>query len=198
MDQSNGNKIVVGLDRSAAGDHALREAMRLARQLPDSELHIGHVIETQHGLHDAARLEQLSAELRSVLEEVREHVRQVCAPAHGDAAFTHELVFHIRLGDPAEALHQIAVDVNADLIVVGTHGRHGVERLIQGSVAETLARTAHVSVLIAHPKDFAALQPSDRTEASRPNEELHPTSTGLSHRLHLEFRPRTTHISGLI
>ncbi len=53
----------------------------------------------------------------------------------------------VRHGDPAEAILQAAEDVNATMIAMGTHGRQGLRRLIEGSVAETVIRHANCPVL---------------------------------------------------
>jgi nucleotide-binding universal stress UspA family protein len=50
-------------------------------------------------------------------------------------------------GDPAEVIAEIAADTNADLIVMGTHGRTGLTRLVMGSVAEEVLRRAPCPVL---------------------------------------------------
>jgi nucleotide-binding universal stress UspA family protein len=190
------NRIVVGLDFSGASNRALHEAMRLVRQIPGSELHVIHVLRTSKQLHDANKIDELEAELRNKVDEMREHVINVCAPDSHGQPFDQELTVHVRLGEPAAAIHQTAVDVDADLIVVGTHGRQGLEKLILGSVAEALIRIAHVPVLVAQPKDFSGLSKSDRPEPARPGEDLH--AKGVSHRLHLSFAPRSSHISGLL
>ncbi len=58
-------------------------------------------------------------------------------------------VAHILLeGDPATEIVRHARDTNADLIVMGTHGRTGMERLLMGSVAERVMRDAWCSVLV--------------------------------------------------
>ncbi len=58
-------------------------------------------------------------------------------------------VHHVFLeGDPATEIVRYAGDANMDLIVLGTHGRTGVERLQMGSVAEQVLRGAPCSVLI--------------------------------------------------
>lgn len=189
-------RVVVGIDQSETGDHALREAMRLCRRLPGSELHIANVIRVERGLHDADRIAQLASVLHERIDALREYVSRVCQPRDGEAPFTQETVFHVRLGDAADALHQLAVDIDADLIVVGTHARRGMEKLILGSVAQELIQIARVPVLVARPKDFTGLPRTEVPEPARPGEDLR--STGLSDRLHLEFVPRTTHISGLI
>jgi nucleotide-binding universal stress UspA family protein len=190
------NRIAVGVDFTDTGDHALREAMRLVRQLPGSELHIVHVLVADKTLHSAQKLDQLSNDLRGKVDELRAHVSQICAPPAGNDPYSQETIFHVRIGEPAAALHQAAADIDADMIVVGTHGRTGVEKLILGSVAEELIRTARVPVVVAHPKDFSSSRRSERPDAARPGENLHPT--GISHRLHLSFSSRTSHISGLV
>jgi hypothetical protein len=51
------------------------------------------------------------------------------------------------------AILQTAADIDADLIVLGTHKRTGVEKLIIGSVAQRVLKEAHCPVLVAMPKD---------------------------------------------
>jgi universal stress protein A len=53
-------------------------------------------------------------------------------------------------GDPAEAVLKAARDLNADLIVMGTHGRKGLSHLVLGSVAERVIRESPIPVLTAH------------------------------------------------
>ena len=60
---------------------------------------------------------------------------------------------HVRVGAPAEELAQLAADLDADLVIVGTHGRRGVRRFLLGSVAEGAVRLAHCPVLVVRPKD---------------------------------------------
>jgi nucleotide-binding universal stress UspA family protein len=58
-------------------------------------------------------------------------------------------VSHVMLeGDPATEIVRYAADAGIDVIVVGTHGRTGVDRLLMGSVAEKVMREAPCSVLV--------------------------------------------------
>jgi nucleotide-binding universal stress UspA family protein len=58
-------------------------------------------------------------------------------------------VTHVLLeGDPASEIVRYGRDAGIDLIVMGTHGRTGVERLLMGSVAEKVLRDASSSVLV--------------------------------------------------
>ena len=58
-------------------------------------------------------------------------------------------------GDPRDGVPQLAAELKADLIVMGTHGRKGVARAILGSVTETVMRHAPCSVLaVRHANDI--------------------------------------------
>lgn len=61
---------------------------------------------------------------------------------------------HVYPGDPATEILRLAEDVEADLIVVGTHGRVGVKRLLMGSVAEQVMREARCPVLVMRPRHY--------------------------------------------
>jgi nucleotide-binding universal stress UspA family protein len=67
-------------------------------------------------------------------------------------------VSHVLLeGDPAGEIARYAADAGIDVIVIGTHGRTGVDRLVMGSVAERVMREAPCSVLVVKlPKGVAA------------------------------------------
>ncbi len=67
---------------------------------------------------------------------------------------------HLRLEAPAQELAQIAADLEADLVVVGTHGRRGIARLLLGSVAEAVVRLAPCPVLVVRPKALPEQLPS--------------------------------------
>jgi hypothetical protein len=82
------------------------------------------------------------------------------------AAVPSRTVTHIRLNQPAQEVAQLAADLEADVVVVGTHGRQGFSRLLLGSVAETTARLAPCPVLVVRPK--AAPEPLPRIEPPCP------------------------------
>lgn len=73
---------------------------------------------------------------RSQLEQVR--------PANPGISVDHVLLE----GDPATEIARYAADHGTDVIVIGTHGRTGVDRLVMGSVAERVMREAPCSVLV--------------------------------------------------
>ena len=71
-------------------------------------------------------------------------------------------------GKPAREIARVAEETGASLLVVGTHGRRGAERLLLGSVAETLVRTAPCPVLTI--KDADALDAARAFAAHRATE----------------------------
>ena len=137
-------KILVGTDFSEPSDAARRTAIELARRL-GAELEIVHVEEplpayafSEGALPDLPRLQE---EVRSWAErEVEQQAKE--ARAAGVPVTTAVL-----LGTPANAIVEAARTDGADLIVVGTHGRTGFERILLGSVAERVVRTASCPVL---------------------------------------------------
>lgn len=75
-------------------------------------------------------------------------------------------VSHVLLeGDPATEITRFAADSGIDVIVIGTHGRTGVEQLVMGSVAEKVMREAPCSVLVVKlPRGSVAADPHHTAE----------------------------------
>lgn len=185
-------RIVVGIDFTDLGDHALREAVRYARRFDNAEIHPVHVIDAPASKADLPGTERALAEAS---EQLRERV--VAAVEERGTVWDQVFSFHTRLGEPAEAIEQVAIDIEADLIVVGTHGRRGLAKMLIGSVAESLVARAHCPVLISRPKQFDGLQKSERPEPPRPGEKL--SSGGrvmMTERIRIGGR--SSHIGGLI
>lgn len=72
----------------------------------------------------------------------------------------------VRIGEPAAEIVDEVADWNADLLVVGTHARHGLPRLWLGSVAEACIRDTPCSVLAIPPVRAKAEAPAPRAEAA--------------------------------
>lgn len=145
----SGRRWLVGTDFSPASLEALRFAHRLADAC-DGKLVLAHVIPPT-GIEDATEVEptwqQLlreesrklaSAELRALAE----------AEATGAGVYQEDRLSH---GPPAEELCHAVDEMGADFLVVGTHGRKGLSRLLLGSTAERCLRRAPVPVLVVPP-----------------------------------------------
>jgi nucleotide-binding universal stress UspA family protein len=150
--------ILAAVSLDDTGELALREAARSARQHGSSELHVVHVLDS--GSDDPS--DEDPARTHTNLEEAREHLRtRVEALASPDEL---RVVGHIRAGVPHRAILQVAGEIDADVIVVGTHKRTGVRRFILGSVAERVLRDAHCPVLVAMVKDHPAAMQAAQIE----------------------------------
>jgi nucleotide-binding universal stress UspA family protein len=77
-----------------------------------------------------------------VEQEVRQELDQIQAP-DPSVRISHRL----EQGDPVSEILKVADETHADLIVMGTHGRRGLQRLVMGSVAELIVRRASCPVL---------------------------------------------------
>lgn len=140
-------RILVGVDGSAASQRGLEEAVRLAYE-GRAKLRIVHVLgelALMAGVPEAAYLDAVLAEARRRGEQVVASAKSV-AEAAGIAA---EADLVETVGRPiGEVLADEVVRWRADLVVLGTHGRRGLRRMVLGSDAESVVRTAPVPVLL--------------------------------------------------
>ena len=130
--------VVVATDGSESVSRAIRVGIDLAKRF-DADVHALSVVDV--GEVDASP-EQLRDELRVALETQAES-----ALGTVDRMADEVVTTAVREGRPAPEICAYARDVDADLIVTGTRGRHGENRLLLGSVAERVVRTAPVPVL---------------------------------------------------
>ena len=155
--------IVVGVDYSETGALAFERALEAASTHPGAELHVVHVLTSLVALADplAGAAPQAPFSLQEATEQADRYVKQRCAEflaRSSDKPAVPVIRLHVRFSEPAEQLAQLAADLEADLIVVGTHGRRGLSRVLLGSVAEGTVRLAPCPVLVVRPKQIP-LQP---------------------------------------
>ncbi len=193
-------RIVVGIDFGPSGDEAFRMALELGREIPNAELHLTAVVIERSQSPSASRIAEDERLAADAVKRLAEYTEGKSAEYAG-AAFQRPVVRHVRLGDAAEALHQVAVDVDASMIIVGTRGQRGLARLVLGSVSERLVKLAKLPVLVARPKELQGLEKSvTRPEAARPGQteaDLHAPA-GYEQRSVMEFGSRVSRVSGAI
>ncbi len=140
-------KILVPVDSSSTAQRGLQEAVKLAQTL-NASLVLLHVVESMPMMMEvasAATWEQLITSLREngqrTLDQARDSTlagRVACETYLEDAA--------------AQPVSDIIIEQarlrHCDLIVMGTHGRRGIGRMVMGSDAETVIRTSPVPVLL--------------------------------------------------
>lgn len=142
--------ILVPHDFGTGSDHALAYAVDLAKAL-GAELVVMHAYEfPMIGFPDGTLV--ATPELASrVLEGANVGLAKAVA-AHSDAG--HPLRSMVKQGPTWQTILETATEVGAGMIVMGTHGRHGLPRALLGSVAEKVVRTAHCPVLTVHSTDI--------------------------------------------
>ena len=135
--------IVVGTDGSGRAGVAVRKALELA-QLTGATVHAVNVMHTSAAFEDPHSAQLVMDELRDHAEGVKEHV---LADARRQGV---SVEFHSSVGEPAEALIELAEKLNADLVVVGNRGMSGMKRFVLGSVPNRVAHRSPCSVLIVN------------------------------------------------
>ncbi len=157
--------VVVGVDFGSSGDEAIIEAFKWLEAGHVGSLHAVHVLDPRDVIDDKDQPALQTEE--AFVEKAPGILSQRIAQLAQDGGFQVDMGkvhTHARIGKAAPAVHQVAIDYEADLIIVGTHGRQGFDRLVLGSVAESLVRTAHCPVLVAKPKDYSGLEKSPRPQ----------------------------------
>jgi nucleotide-binding universal stress UspA family protein len=141
-------RILVPIDGSPTSQRALEEALGLARQssegpqlellyvieiilFPDSEIYFNYA-ELQNSMRSSG--EKILAQAKKTVQDAGMAVQTRLLEADGERI--------------ASVIVEEAKRWPADLIVIGTHGRSGFSRILFGSVAEGVVRTAHIPVLL--------------------------------------------------
>ena len=140
-------RIMFATDFSPGAAAAEREALRLAHALA-AEVVLAHVA------GETPRLGSVlyTPEVRAVFDSARQWAADALAKRVSELAaegLTARSV--VRVGQPADEIVRVADDEHVDLIVMGTQGRTGLERLMLGSVAERVIRRARCPVLTVRP-----------------------------------------------
>ncbi len=152
--------VAVAFDLSEHGRPVLDRAIAFAAKDHDHVLHIITVLDHRAGIAAVPP----GGPVDIVYSD---RIREVMAARIGDAfqaaAVANDVPFclHVRIGEPAHEILDLAKEVGADLIFIGTHGYTGIKHLVMGSVAERVVREAGCPVLVVRPKTYSevALDP---------------------------------------
>ena len=157
--QARSRVLLVGVDFSESSVSAIDAALDLAategstavlHALVVDEMSVGLVIPFVHSTSQA--LIESVDRLRALLVE-----RVGAASARHRTLHIQYAQAHGASGSPARELAHLAAELNADLVVVGSHGRRGLERALLGSVAEMAVRLCGCPVLVVRAKAHAEL-----------------------------------------
>lgn len=142
-------RILVPVDGSSTSAKGLATAIELCKET-GAKLMLLHVVDDYPafampdiGVNVAPMLEALRQTGRTTLEAIADKAKK--AGVHPETCMVENLGERV-----ADSIVGKARRWDADLIVMGTHGRHGVSRVLIGSVAEKIVRTSAVPVLTVH------------------------------------------------
>ena len=139
-------RILVPTDFSAPSEAALTYGRTLAKQF-DAALHLLHIAENPF-------LRATVADRRSIEDAPGRWLEERLTD---DDRRRGAVTVVENSDEPAKEILQYAQSANIDLIVIGTHGRTGLARLVLGSVAEAIVRAAPCPVLTVHADGAAAV-----------------------------------------
>lgn len=141
-------KVLLTTDGSACAAHAIREAERLL-PLREATVHVLGVTDTFTPLtiHEGAA-EAVQALVDAELDAMDGHVEAVVADLAGRGI---PATAHSREGLPADVILAAARELGADVIVMGSHGRNALGRLVLGSVSDRVLHHHDGAVLVVRP-----------------------------------------------
>ena len=197
----NLHHIVVGFDLSELSERAVYEALDVAARRARAELHVV-IVGMQSGVlpQQGAMLLLPEESIPLSEDEAREKVRQRVAKVYeayreqrGAVAVEQISIYvlpGLSTGQTGHLIAEVAKDIEAELIVVGSHGRRGLNRLLLGSVAEKVVREATTSVYVVRPDDFVGARKVPAVEP--PLAEGEPHLRHMAHRRTYRFSDRAS------
>ena len=151
-------KILVPLDGSVLAERAIRHAREVARG-PRSEILLLQAVNLPMPVVPEAVLVPDGKWLDEGRKEAARYLDGIAAPLR-EAGMRVRTLLDERA--PADAILHVAAREEVDLIVMSTHGRGGVSRLLMGSVAESVFRATSRTVMLVKPERPAvAAQPDE-------------------------------------
>lgn len=156
---------VVGYDFSELAELALDQCLELVSGRKDAQVHVVYVLPPTvftlspfvAGLPQGVTTEMLDDSAARLKKAVDERLASF-AKRQGQPSC--RVVSHLRVDETASAIAQLAADVEADILLVGTHSRRGVARLLLGSVAQSVVALAPCPVLVVRPKRVEPVGPT--------------------------------------
>ncbi len=168
MSQFPNKCILTATDFSEYSKVALDICLAVSRCMK-TKLYVLHTIEKFP--HDYKHLLSSTshADMKQKLEA--EAVEKIKAMIPAELLDGGDVIPMVRFGKPFLEIIQATKDENADLLVIGTHGRAGVDRVILGSVAERIVRKARCPVMVVRGKEYVGFKriivPIDLSDCSR-------------------------------
>jgi nucleotide-binding universal stress UspA family protein len=141
------NKILVPLDGSALAERAIRHAEEIAKGA-DAEILLLQAVYVPMPVVPESALLTEGKILEEVARSAAEYLDRIGAELRASG---HRVRTIIDERPPADAILHTAEQEQADLIVMSTHGRSGLSRLMMGSIAESVLRHTHRTIMFVKP-----------------------------------------------
>jgi nucleotide-binding universal stress UspA family protein len=145
-------RILHPTDFSEPSEHALSYAIAMAEEF-NAELHLLHVVEevARAAYFDVLQVPPVADMLDDCIGEAKRIMDDMVSEEN--KAKVGKIECHVRTGVPFLEIVNCAEELQADMIVCGTHGRSGLKHVLFGSVAERIVRKAPCPVLsVRHPE----------------------------------------------
>lgn len=145
-------KIVLAATDFSEGSHrAAEEALSVARQTA-AKLHLVHVIdEAEFPIEILSNASTASSMWRDVREEVESRFQKLVSEL---GATSDEIICHTVNGAPWHEVSKLAAELQAELLVLGTVGRSGLQGVLIGNTVERVLQTCDCSILAVKPTGF--------------------------------------------
>ena len=137
---NNYKQILVALDLTEESDQIVNRAVKVARH-NHAELSLIHVVEIVSFAYGG----DIPMDLTSIQEQIDQHARKRMKETAAKLDYPVKEI-HISTGNIESEIHEMANTINADLIVIGSHGRHGLALLL-GSTANGVLHGAKCDIL---------------------------------------------------
>jgi len=149
-------QVVVAYDFSPSAEQALARAIDVACRAPQHVLHVIAAVDARRGfpMIPTKQIDYVYAE--KIQDMIAGHIKDLLG--NRPSRDVVEFYVHARIGQPAEQILDLAYEVGADLVFIGSHGITGLERLMLGSVSERVVREAKCPVMVVREKTYANVE----------------------------------------
>lgn len=145
--------VLAATDFSEVSFKAVKEGLKIAQQA-DAEFHLLHIIDSKDVPEDLiSRVPEGSTLRQEINDEATKRLDAFVSSLDVDGT---QIQSHLSWGTPWQEIRRIAKHQAAELIVIGTVGRSGIQGLLLGNTAERVLDTCDCSILTIKPDDFVS------------------------------------------
>jgi nucleotide-binding universal stress UspA family protein len=145
-------KILIGIDNSKFAENAARYGFDIAHKF-NAKVALVHIVEpvvmpynnSTDPLLGTADLTMADVDIVNIQNNATQNLIDDTIKQFGDGL---EVTHYSEFGDTADGIINCSKEFGADMIVIGTHSRSGLDRLLMGSIAEHVVRQSAVPVLV--------------------------------------------------